>query len=48
MSDDEAAAVERHIEDVYANSMKVWEKPWLGVMKSSKRGDSQEDEFYLK
>ena len=48
MSDEEAAAVDRHIEDAYANAMKLWEQPWLGLAKSSKPGDNLEDEFYMK
>jgi len=48
MSNKEAAAVECHVEDAYAHAMKVWEQPWLGVGKSSKPGDSQVDELYMK
>ena len=48
MSNEEAAAVERHIEDSYAQAMKLWEQPWLGVGKSGKPGESLEDEFYVK
>lgn len=48
MSEEEAAEVERHIEDVYANAMKVWEQPWLAPAKSGKSGDNQENEFYVK
>ena len=48
MSDEEAAAVERHIEDTYANAMKAWEQPWLSLMKPGKSEDKLESEYYEK
>ena len=48
ISDEEAAAVERHIEDAYANAMRIWEQPWLGLMKPGKSEDKLENEYYEK
>ena len=48
MSDEEAAAVERHIEDTYAYAMKVWEQPWLALMKSGSSEDEVKERFYTK
>ena len=48
MSDEEAAAVERHIEDAYANATRVWEQPWLGVVKPGKHEDKLESDYYEK
>ena len=48
ISDEEAAAVERHIEETYSNAMKVWERPWLGFVKPGKSEDKLESEYYEK
>jgi len=48
MSDEEAVAVESHIEDSYANAIKLWEYPWLALAKSDKPGDGLESEYYRK
>ena len=52
ISDEEATEVERHIEDSYANAMKIWEQPWLAptksATKSAESGDNLENEFYAK
>ena len=48
ISDDEAAAIERHIEDTYAYAMKVWEQPWLSHAKAGKITDKLEGEYYEK
>jgi len=45
MSDEEAETVERHIEDAYAHTTKVWEQPWLALMKPGKSEDELEKEY---
>jgi len=47
MSDEEATAVEAHIEDAYATAMKIWEQPWLAPTKAGKSGNNLENEFYM-
>ena len=48
ISDEEAAAIERHIEDTYATAMKIWERPWLSLMKSGGSEDELESEYYTR
>jgi len=48
MSDEEAEAVDRHIEDAYANSMKLWENPWLASTQADISEDEAKRKFYVK
>ena len=48
MSTEEAAAVERHIEDTYAYAMKVWEQPWLPLIKTGSSEDEVKEQYYAK
>lgn len=48
MSDEEAAAVEEHIEESYAAAVAEWEKPWLFSGTSGTVEGGLEAEYYQK
>ena len=48
MSDEEAVAVENHIESLYTTAVKAWERPWLASSSSGKPENELEADYYQK